>query len=146
MAFRPGFGRTGHEIVVKLCRALSCRYPVNCVVVRPERYGIVANRLRHSASQRHGRRTEAGGKASHADAEAGGNPSFISPDFAEPDDTMGWERFSTAEACRARENLQQLHGWLRNKFQVWQPTLEWMLRVGGSSSSFFANVQKRTQL
>jgi hypothetical protein len=39
-------GGHGHEIVVKLCRALGRRYPVNCIAVRPERYGGVANRNR----------------------------------------------------------------------------------------------------
>jgi len=28
-----GFGRTSHENVIKPCRALSCRYPVNGVAV-----------------------------------------------------------------------------------------------------------------
>ena len=58
-------GRTSHEIVVKLCRAFSRRYFVNCVAVRPERYGSVANRnrFRRTASQHYGRGAEAGGKA-----------------------------------------------------------------------------------
>jgi hypothetical protein len=106
--FRPGFGRTCHEIVVKLCRALSCRYPVNCIVVRPERYGNVTNRngLRHPASQRHGRRAEAGGKASSAGGKAtrvrsGGQHSGISPDIANRSNTIGCARFSNGEACRA---------------------------------------------
>jgi hypothetical protein len=62
---RPVFGRTCHEIVVKLCRALSCRYRVNCIAVRSERDGSVANRntIRHPASWHHGQRAEAGGKA-----------------------------------------------------------------------------------
>ena len=55
----------GNENVIKPRRVLSCRYPVNCVVVQPERYGNVTNRsgLRHPAAQHHGRRAEAGGKA-----------------------------------------------------------------------------------
>ena len=53
----------GNENVIKPRRILSCRYPVNCVVVWPERYGNVTNRNGlHPTSQRHGRRAEAGGK------------------------------------------------------------------------------------
>ena len=106
---RPELGWTGHEIVVKLCRALSCRYPVNCIVVRPERYGNVAN----PASHRHDRRaeaeaTEAGGKATKA--RSGGKHSCISPDIATHSSAIGTanrskagacERFSNGEACRA---------------------------------------------
>ena len=99
--FRPGFGRTCHEIVVKLCRALSCRYPVDCIVVRPRRYGNVANRnrLRHSASQHHCRSAEAGGKATKA--RSGRKHSCISPDIANRSNAGACERFSNGEACRA---------------------------------------------
>ena len=38
-----GFGSTSHENVIKPCRALSCRDPVNFVVVRPKRHGSLAN-------------------------------------------------------------------------------------------------------
>src|SRR5882757_4192403 len=79
----------GHEIVVKLRRALSYRYPVNRIAVQPERYGNVTNRngLRRPASQHHGRRAEAGGKAASAGGTAtrvrsGGKHSGISPDIA----------------------------------------------------------------
>ena len=43
-AFMSGFGRTSHESVIKPCRALGCRYPVNRVAVRSRRHGHVANR------------------------------------------------------------------------------------------------------
>ena len=105
-----------HEIVVKPCRALSCRYPVNCIAVRPERYGSVANRnrLRHPASYRHGHSAEAGGKATEAGSNAakarsGGKHSCISPDIAtrpspigtaNRSKTGGCERFSDGEVCR----------------------------------------------
>jgi hypothetical protein len=136
---RPGFGGDGHEIVVTLCRAFSYRYLVNFVAVRPKRYGSIANRnrLRHPASYHQGRSAEAGGKATQA--EAGGKHSCISPDIATHSSGIGTanrseagacERFSNGEACRARENLQQLRRWLRNKLEIRQPTLEWMLYVG----------------
>jgi hypothetical protein len=109
-----------HEIVVKLCRALSCRYPVNCIAVRSERDGSVANRnrLRHPASQHHGRRAEAGGKATEAaadgkattEADAGDKHGCISPDIANRSNAIctanrsnagACERFSNGEVCRA---------------------------------------------
>ena len=53
-----------HESVIKPYRALSCRYPVSRAAVRLRRHGHVADRrLFRDASQRHGRRAEAGGKA-----------------------------------------------------------------------------------
>ena len=49
-----GFGRTSYENVVKPRRALRRHYPVNCIVVRPERRSNVANTLgRHLASEHH---------------------------------------------------------------------------------------------
>ena len=48
---------------------------------------------------------EAGGKATQA--EPGGKHSCISPDIANHSNACA--RFSIGEACRARENLQQLH-------------------------------------
>jgi hypothetical protein len=74
------------------------------------------------------------------EAAADGKHSCISPDIANHLNAIGTanrskagacERFSNGEACRAWENLQQLHRWLPNKFQVRQPTLEWMLHDGG---------------
>ena len=103
-------GGHGHEILVKHCRALSYRHLVNCIAVRPERYGSVANRnrLRHPTSQHHDRRAEAGGKATEAAAD--GKHSCISPDIANHSNAIGTanrskagacERFSNGEACRA---------------------------------------------
>jgi hypothetical protein len=97
-------------MVVKLCRALSRRYPVSCIVVRPERTGNVANR----ASQDHSRGAEAGGQATEAGgnatkARSGGKHSCISPDIATHSSAIGaanrskagaCERFSNGEACR----------------------------------------------
>ena len=132
-------GGTCHEIAVKLCRALSRRYFVNCIAVRPERYGSVANRigLHRPASQHHGRRAEAGGKATQA--EAGGKHSCISPDIRVSPDIahrstaivnlscgIGSPRFSIREACQAGEVQQQLQRWLRNKLQNRELTLGWM--------------------
>ena len=109
---RPGFGRTCHEIVVKLCRALSCRYPVNCIVVRPERYGNVANRnwLRLPTSEHHGRSAETGSKVSSVGGKAtkarsggkhssGGKYRRSSPDIHS--NAIVCARFSDGEACRA---------------------------------------------
>lgn len=153
--YRDGFcvpvGRTCHETVVKLCRALSCRYPVHCIVVRPERCGNVANGLRHLASQHHCGRTEAGGKATKDRAggrpirSSPGSPRRCRPDIANRSNAIS-ARFNHGETCRTRENLQQLHRWLLNKFQVRQPTLEWVLLGFGGYSEFFTNVQKHTQL
>jgi hypothetical protein len=107
---RPGLGAHGHEIVVKPCRALNCRYPVNCIAVRPERYRSVANRnrFRYPAAKHHGRSAEAGGKAIQAaavgkatEAAAGGEHSCISPDAANHSNTIACARFSNGEACRA---------------------------------------------
>jgi hypothetical protein len=55
-------GGLSYEIVIKLCCALSCRYPVNSLAVWT---GSVANRNRlcRLASLHHGRCAEAGGKA-----------------------------------------------------------------------------------
>jgi hypothetical protein len=111
-----GFGKTSHENVIKPCRALSCRYPGNCVAVWPRRSGNVANRngLRHPASQHHSHSAEAGGKATEAGSNAakarsGGKHSCISPDIAtrpspigtaNRSKTGGCERFSNGEICR----------------------------------------------
>lgn len=155
--FPPGFGRTCHEIIVTLCRAFSRRHLFNCIAVRSNRYGSVANRATsscHSYSQHHRRRAEAGGKATEAGGKAtgaggkateaggeagrggkatrvrsGGKHGCTSPDI--PTRTNAGARFNNGEARSARENLQQLRRWLHNKFQVRQPTLEWMLRFGG---------------
>lgn len=94
-------GGHDHEIVAKLSRALTRRYPVNCIAVRPERYGSVANRnrVRYPASRHHDRCTEAGGKAKQA--EAGDDHSCISPDTANLSNTVACARFSISDARRA---------------------------------------------
>ena len=60
----PDLVGNGHEKVVKFRRALSYRTPVNRIAVQPEQHRTVTNqRGPGRASQRHGRRAEAGGKA-----------------------------------------------------------------------------------
>jgi hypothetical protein len=109
-ALMSGFGRTSHENFIKPCRALSCRYPVNCIIMRPERHRSVAN----PASQRHDRSAEAGGKATEAagktaKARSVGKYSCIWPGITDHSNAIGTvnrskaasERFSIGEACRA---------------------------------------------
>jgi hypothetical protein len=139
-AFMSGFGRTSYEDVITPGRALSCRYPVNCVAVWPRRSGNVANhtKLFHLASQRHGPGAKPGGEAT-SQAGAVGKHWCRSPDSTSRSDVRSRSHsdgtacagFGHGEACPARENQQQLHRWLPNKFQVRQPTLEWLLRIGG---------------
>jgi hypothetical protein len=138
-AFSVPDGRTCHEIVVKLRRALSRRYFVNCIAVRPERYGSVANRnrLRRHASYRHGRSAEADGKATQAGA--GDKLSCVAPDscispgianrssgVVNLSSAAGSARFNIREACQAGEIQQQLQRWLRNKLQIRQCPLGWV--------------------
>jgi hypothetical protein len=141
------FGRTCCENVVKPCRALSCRYPVNCIVMRPERHRSVAN----PASQRHDRSAEAGGKAESSGGNAtrvrsGGTPS--GPDIAIHSngdwDAVGCAGSCHGEACPARERGQQLQRWLRIKLQTRQGSLGWMQRVSGILLSFLSDLQRHT--
>jgi hypothetical protein len=117
MAFSvPDLGGHGYEILVKPFRALSYCHLVNFIAVRTERYRSVAdrNRLRHLASQHHGRSAEAGGKAAAGgqatEAESGGKHSRISPDIANHSNAIGTanrsnaaarEGFDNGEVCRA---------------------------------------------
>jgi hypothetical protein len=91
-----------YEIVVKLRRALSDRYPVNRIAVQPERYGNVTNRNGpcRPASQHHGRSAEASGEAT-AGGKACTRGSCISPDSANRSNATASERFSTCEDCGA---------------------------------------------
>ena len=149
-------GGYDHEIVIRLCRALGCRYPVNRIAEQSERYGNVTNRngLRHPASQHHGRSAEASGKAATAGGNAtrvrsGGTPS--GPDIAIHSngdwDADDWDAVGCAgsyhgEACPARERGQQLQRWLRIKLQTRQGPLGWMQRIGGLLLSFLSNLQR----
>ena len=142
-------GGYDHEIVIRLCRALGCRYPVNRIAVRPRRPGSAANR--QLASQHHGRRAEASGKAATAGGNAtrvrsGGTPS--GPDIAIHSngdwDAVGCAGSCHGEACPARERGQQLQRWLRIKLQTRQGPLGWMQRIGGVSLSFLSNVHRHT--
>ena len=146
-------GGYDHEIVIRLRRALSYRYPVNRIAEQPERYGNVTNRngLRHPASQHHGRSAEASGKAATAGGNAtrvrsGGTPS--GPDIAIHSngdwDAVGCAGSCHGEACPARERGQQLQRWLRNKLQTRQGPLGWMQRIGGLLLSFLSNVYRHT--
>ena len=152
-----GFGRTSHENVIKPFRTLSYRYPVNLVAVRPERHRSVANRnrLRRSASQHHGRRAEAGGKAE----SSGGNAtrsgrvahragrtsrSTQTATGTRRRDAVGCAGSCHGEACPARERGQQLQRWLRIKLQTRQGPLGWMQRIGGVLLSFLGNLQRHT--
>jgi hypothetical protein len=152
-ASRPGSGGYYHEIVIRLRRALSYRYPVNRIAEQPGRYGNVTNRngLRHPASQHHGRSTEASGKAATAGGNAtrvrsGGTPG--GPDIAIHSngewDAVGCAGSCHGEACPARETGQQLQRWLRIKLQTRQGSLGWMQRIGGIFLSFLSNVQRHT--
>ncbi len=126
------------------CRAIRPRYFVNCIAVRPERHGSVANRdrLRRHASQRHGRSAEAGGKATasgNATSAEGGKHGFISPDIANRSNAIvnlsrgiGSAGFSFREACQAGEIRQQLQRWLRNKLQNRQCPLGWVQLLVGA--------------
>jgi len=105
---RLDLGGHGHEILVRLFRALGCRRLVSCIAMRPERSGNVANRsrLRHPTSRHHGRSAEAGSKAAAGgkattEAAAGGEHSCIAPDIANRSKAGACKRFSNGEACRA---------------------------------------------
>jgi len=144
-------GGYDHEIVIPLCRALGCRYPVNRIAVRPRRPGSAANR--QHASHHHGRRAEASGKAATAGGNAtrvrsGGTPS--GPGIAIHSngdwDAVGCAGSYHGEACPARERGQQLQRWLRIKLQTRQGPLGWMQRIGGLLLSFLSNVQRHTHL
>ena len=115
-------------MVVKPCRALGCRYPVSCIVVRPERTGNVANR----ASQDHGRSAEAGGQATEGGA-GGTSPDIVNRSQANHSNVIGYDRnnhggarFTIRQACQAGEAQQQLQRWLRNKLQNRERTLGWV--------------------
>jgi hypothetical protein len=91
-------GGHGHEIIVKLCRGLGRRHPVNGFA---QRHRDVANRrVRYPASQCHGRRAEARGEAIQVAAGFKAN-SCISPDAANTSNTIACARFSHGQACRA---------------------------------------------
>lgn len=145
----------GHEIVVKVCRALSCRFLVNHPAVRP---GCVANRnkLQRSAPSGHDRSPEADGKATSG--EAGGKRCGISPDIVNRShvncsnincsNAIGCARFTIGEDCQAGESRQQLQRRLRIEPPARQCPLGWMQRVDGRANNcnFFRNVQGQPHL
>lgn len=145
---KPDFsGEYDHEIVIRLCRALGCRYPVNRIAVRPQRSGSAANR-RH-ASHHLGRRAEASGKA----ATAGGNVTGVRSGGTPRGPDIGirsngdWDVGDCAgsdhgKACPARERGQQLQRWLRVKLQKRQGPLGWMQQIGGLLLGFLGNLQR----
>jgi hypothetical protein len=124
-AVPSGFGRTGHEIVARLCRAFSRRCLINRLAVRP---GSVANsnRLRRHASARHSRSAEAGGKATEAGAEhqhRGIPPDVLNRNRANAVVCAG---FSDGEDCQPRSTRQQLQRWLRIELPKRQGSMGWM--------------------
>jgi hypothetical protein len=112
-------GRTSRENVIKPCRALSCRDPVNFVVVRTKRHGSLANHAKLHSSQRHGYGAGAKGEAATA-AGTGGKHGCRFPERAgHPDhgsnsgrDAVGCAGSCHDEACQAGERGQQLQRWL----------------------------------
>jgi hypothetical protein len=137
------------ENVVKPCRALSCRDPVNCVVVRPEWHGSLANHSKLPSSQRHRHGAGAKGEAA-TEAGADGKHRCSPPERAgQPDDGSNGGRDAVGragachgEACPARERGQQLQRWLRIQLPTRQGPLGWMQRVGGILFSFLGNLQR----
>jgi hypothetical protein len=102
-----GFGRTCNENVIKPCRALSCGDPVNCVIVRPERHGNLANHAKLPSSQRHGHGAGAKGEAA-TEAGAGGKhwcsfPERTSHADGGSDSGRNAAGSCHGEACPARE-------------------------------------------
>jgi len=125
--------RHSHEIVVKPCSALSCRYPFNGIVVRPERYGNVAN----PASQRHdptrrGRWLGHRGRWPGHKARSDGKHSCIATDIGNRSNAGACERFSKWRSLpRLRKTSSSCTDGCQTSFQIRQPTLEWMLQFGG---------------
>lgn len=149
--FISGFGRTSRENVIKPCRALSCRDPVNFVIVRPKRHGSLANHAKLHSSQRHGHGAGAKGEAA---TEAGADDKHwcSSPERAgHPDDgsnsgrdAVGCAGACHGEACPARERGEQLQRWLRIKLPTRQGPLGWMQRIGELLLSFLSDLQRHT--
>ena len=124
-------GGQGHELLIKPFRTLSYCYLVNVVAVQLERYRSVAdrNRLRRSASQHHGRRAEAGGKAIQAGARrkyGGISPDIRSNRLVSHADAFVCAGFCDGEDCQPRGTRQQLQWWLCVKFPKRQGSLGWM--------------------
>jgi len=144
-------GRTSRENVIKPCRALSRRDPVNCVTVRPKRHGSLANHAKLHASQRHGHGAGAKGEAA-TEAGAGGKHGCRFPErTGRPDhgsnsgrDAVGCAGACHGEAGPARARGQQLQRWLRIKLQTRQGPLGWMQRIGGIQRGFLSNLQRHT--
>jgi hypothetical protein len=62
-ALNSGLGGTSYENVIRPCRALGYRDPVNVAVVRPKRHGSLANHAKLPSSRRHGHGAGAKGEA-----------------------------------------------------------------------------------
>jgi hypothetical protein len=153
-----GFGKTSHENVITPCRALSCRYPVNCIVMRPERRsnGANPNALgRHRSSKHHGPGAEAAsGQAREAEA-ARGRPRDRTHRRVPREITLAnhRNRFGAAggrvtlsEASQAGEDVRHLRRWLPDKLSGGQPPLGRMLRVRLARACLSRNVQKHIRL
>jgi hypothetical protein len=120
----PSLRGAGHEIVVRLCRALGRRCLVDCLAVGPR---SIANRntRRRPASHHYGRCAEAGLEATQA--EGGGKHRGISPGIVsrssaivDRSNARGCARSNIKADCQAGESRHQLQRWLRNKLQIRQ--------------------------
>lgn len=125
-------GRTCHEIVAKLCRAFSRRCLVNCPAVRP---GSIANpnRPRRHASPCHGRRAEAGGKATRVGAwskHSGAASDRVNRSNVNRAHALVCAGFCDGADCRPGESRQQLQRRLRVKLPARQRALDRLQRVG----------------
>jgi hypothetical protein len=143
------YGRTSYENVIEPCRALNCRYPVNCAAVQPHRRGNVANHTKRPASQHHGRSAEANGEAATRGkvtrVRSGGTPRPGIAIRSNGDrNAGGCAGAHHGEACAARERGQQLQRWLRIKLQTRQGPLGWMQRIGRVLLGFLGNLQRHT--
>ncbi len=148
---------TSHENVIKPCRGLSCRHPVNCIVVRPERRRNVANTPgRHLASEHHGPGAEAAScQACEAAEGARGCPRDrahrrVSREIAIANHRNRFGaaagRITISAASQVGEDLQQYPRRCRNKLSKRQPSLRRMLGIWLARLFSRRNVQKRAQL
>src|SRR4051794_3668825 len=153
-----GFGKTSHENVIKPCQAQSCRYPFNCIVMRPERHsnGADPNALgRHGSSKHHG----PGAEAARCQAREAAAARSCPRDCAHR--RVPWEiaiannrnRFGTAggritisAASQAGKDVRHLRRWVPDKPSGRQPPLDRMLRVRLARACLSWNVQKHLRL
>jgi hypothetical protein len=122
--FISGFGSTSYGNAIKPCRALNCRDPVSFVVVRPKRYGSLANHAKLHPSQRHGHGAGAKGEAA-TEAGADGKHRCSPPERSgHPDGGSNDGRGATGnagachgEACPARERASSCNDGCESSFR-----------------------------